>query len=109
MPTTFTIDENATVIVEFPEKSGLQPVSRLSPREVARKSSEALDQAMNTIHHMARRVNATLNAMAEPPEQVEVDFGITFDADVGAVIARDAAECSISVKLVWEHGAQAVD
>jgi hypothetical protein len=37
---------------------------------------------MNTIHHMARRVVATVKALslAERPAKVEVEFGLKLDA-----------------------------
>jgi len=72
----FVIDENTTVIVEFPpEEGGFTEVS-LSPAEIAQKSAEALSKAMDTIHHMARRVSAMVEQLPDPPTQIEAEFGI---------------------------------
>jgi hypothetical protein len=104
MPTTFKIDENAPVLVEFTARPGVQQVA-LRPAEVAKKSAEALDSAMNTIHSMARRVVATVEALADPPSQVEVEFGLKLTADAGVFITRAGADCTIGVKLSWERKA----
>jgi hypothetical protein len=103
MPTTFTIDENTPIIVEFPTKPGVQQVGRLSPEMIAEKSAEALDKTMHIIHTMARRVTATIDAISVPPKQAEVEFGIIFDSEAGAVLAKAGVECSINVKLTWER------
>jgi hypothetical protein len=102
MPTTFKIDENAPVVVEFTPRPGVQQVA-LRPAEVVKKSAEALDSAMNTIHSMARRVVATVEALADPPSQVEVEFGLKLTADAGAIIAKAGTESTIGVKLSWER------
>lgn len=99
----FIIDENATVIVEFSSRTGGFGEVSSSPEDLARRSAEALDKAMDTIHHMARRVNATIKQLADPPAEVEVDFGIKFTSEAGAVIAKAGVDCSINVKLTWER------
>ncbi len=97
----FAVDENAPILVEFEIKPGLQQVS-LSPADVVEKSAAALDSAMNTIHHMARRVTSTVDALAARPSLVEVSFGLKLEAEAGAFIAKAGAEASINVKLTWQ-------
>jgi hypothetical protein len=102
MPITFTIDEDVPVLVEFTPRPGVQQTA-LTPAVVVQKSAEALDSAMNAIHSMARRVAATVDALSDPPGQVEVEFGLKLTADAGALIARAGSECTINVKLSWER------
>lgn len=99
---TFTIDENAPILVEFELLPGAYEVS-LSPEEITQKASEALNQAMNTIHNMARRVLATVDSLPRPPAQVEVTFGIVLNMEAGAVIAKAGTSATIDVKLVFEQ------
>ena len=98
---TFTINANAPVLVEFETKPGIQKVA-LTPEDILGKSAQALDSAMNTIHHMARRVTATISNLAERPSEVEVTFGIKLNMETGAIIAKVGGEGSINVKLKWE-------
>lgn len=99
----FNINKNITVYVEFPSQSGGFRETSRSNADFAKKSAEALQQAMDSIHHMASRVSAMIDKISERPNQVELDFGIKFNSEVGAVIASAGMECSINVKLTWER------
>jgi Trypsin-co-occurring domain 1 len=101
MISTFTIDENAPILVEFELQPGAYDVS-LSSKEMAQKATEALDQAMNTIHNVARRVTATITSLPQPLTQVEVDFGIVLNMEVGAMIAKTGTSASLNIKLIFE-------
>ena len=102
---TFIIDEDAPILVELMPPTGLEQVSlsSLSPEEIAKRSAKALDSAMSTIHHMARRVSTMIGALCARPTQVEVAFGLKLDAESGAVIAKAGMEASINVKLTWKE------
>ena len=97
----FQIDENAVVLVEFGVEPGVQQTA-LSAKDLAKKSAEALDASMNTINQMARRVTSAVNALAKPPTEVEVAFGIQLKAEAGALIAKAAAGATLDVKLTWK-------
>ena len=98
----FVINQNAPIQVEFTPGPGVQKVS-LSPGDIAEKSKEALDSAMNTVHHMARRVVGTIDALADPPSVLEVSFGLKLGAETGAIIAKAGIEATINVTLKWER------
>jgi hypothetical protein len=99
---TFTIDEDAPILVEWTPRPGVQQVSRDRIEDTAERAAKAIDSAMNTIHGMARRVRETVDALTNPPSQVEVEFGLKLDAEAGAFIARAGVEAAINVKLTWE-------
>lgn len=105
--TTFGINQDAPVLVEFEPQPGVVRAS-LAPEDIVAQSAAALDSAMNTIYHMARRVTATIDALVDRPSEVEVAFGIKLDAEAGAFIAKAGVEGSISVKLTWERSEKPV-
>jgi hypothetical protein len=98
--------EVSHIVVEFESRPGLQQVA-LSPDDIARKSAQAVDRAMETVRDMAGRVTTTLGALAEPPSQVAVEFGIKLDVEAGALIAKAGGEASITVKLAWDKAQDA--
>jgi hypothetical protein len=100
--TTFIIDEDAPVLVEFTLRPGLREVS-LSPDDIAEKSAKALDSAMNAIHHMARRVSAMIDTLSDRPAEVEVEFSLALDAEAGAMISKAGVEAGFNVKLTWKR------
>jgi hypothetical protein len=98
-------DENA-ILVEFTTAEGLTPVglfSRKKRPELASKSNEAVNKAMNTIKNMAERVHSTVETLNNRPKNVEVEFGVKFDAEVGVIVAKVTAEASMTVKMIWEQ------
>lgn len=100
---SFSIDKDAQILVEVTLSPGLQQVS-LSPAEVAQKSREAVDSAMNTIYQMAQRVVTTVDTLTTRPSQVEVEFGLKLNAEIGnAFIAKSETEAGIKVKLTWQR------
>lgn len=97
--TSAAVEEHA-VLIEFVQPPGVQQVA-LTPSQVAEKSAQALDSAMSTIRQMAGRVCATVAGMAERPAGVHVAFGLKFDAEAGAFIAKTGMEASVNVTLTW--------
>ncbi|MFG3196063.1 CU044_2847 family protein [Streptomyces sp. NPDC048208] len=98
-------DQDAPILIEFNQRGGVRQVALSAPETVAR-SAEAVSQAMGTIRGMAERVRHTVTEMAVRPDSVEVEFGIKFDAEAGAVIAKTGVEAAVTVKLAWGPGTQ---
>lgn len=99
---TFTIDESAPILVDFtPAPSVVR--TALPPTDLAQQSEKALDAAMNTIHGMARRVSASINALSGRPTKVEVESGLKLDAQAGALVAQARTEAGFNVTLTWER------
>lgn len=99
---TFTIDENIPILVEFAPAPGVvRTALPTSPAELAEQSEKAIESAMSTIVAMSRRVTATINSISERPSTVEVDFGLKLTAGAGALVASASTEASFIVKLTW--------
>jgi hypothetical protein len=99
---TFIIDEDTPILVEFAPRPGVQQVA-LSPADWAEKSAQALDRAMGTIRQMAQRVSALRDALPDEFTQVELEFGVKLDAEAGALLSKVGGEASINVTLTWER------
>jgi Trypsin-co-occurring domain 1 len=94
-------DGRQLMLVEFPAGRGVRQVA-LGPADLVRRSEEAVNAAMGAIRGMAQRVGDAVSGLALRPDQVEVEFGITLDAESGALIAKAAAGASLTVRLTWE-------
>jgi hypothetical protein len=102
--TTTDANTQTTILVEFTPRPGLRQVS-LSREDVAQKSAQALDKALSTIREMGQRVTDTIKSInvADRPSKVELEFGLKFDAELGAVVAKASAEAGFKVVLTWEQ------
>ncbi|HNB53379.1 MAG TPA: CU044_2847 family protein [Anaerolineales bacterium] len=101
-------EKDIEILVDFGEETGgLVPVSRGGGKlgevtgELVEKSKEAIDKAMDTIQAMAAKTIAAAKGISEPPDAIEVEFGIKLDAAAGALVAQAGTEASINVKMVW--------
>ncbi|MEU7031934.1 CU044_2847 family protein [Streptomyces sp. NPDC014779] len=65
----------------------------------AGRFEEGLDQ----VRRMAGRTLERMVALPRPPSTVELEFGVKFNVETGAVIARTGVEGHLKVKVVWER------
>ena len=98
-------DEQDVILVDFGSMAGVRGVASYSAVDMYEKSDEAVEKAMKTIRAMAEKTVNTVKAIpvSERPSKVEVEFGIKFDIEAGAVVAKASAETAVKVTLTWEH------
>jgi hypothetical protein len=102
-PTTNTAEQD-TILIEFEPRPGVRQVSLL-PEDMAEKSAQALEKAMTTIRLMGQRVTDTVKGInvADRPDKVELEFGLKFDAEAGAFVAKASTEAAFKVVLTWQQ------
>ena len=93
-----TSEGPADILVDF-RRGGFEEMSRL---DLSVESARAVSKAMDTIRNMGERVSAAVESLVHRPSQAEVTFGITLDAEAGALLAKASAGASIEVKLTWD-------
>lgn len=93
------------ILVEWMVRPGIETVGIFDRKnkQNAERSSKALDSAMNTIKKMAHRVKELNDAVPIEFSQLEIEFGIALDYEVGAVIASTTTKASINVKMTFDH------
>ena len=42
-----------------------------------------------------------LTSLAEPPDELAIEFGVKLNAETGAVIAKAATEANFTINLKW--------
>jgi hypothetical protein len=103
--------ESSPILVEFvreEQSSELQPVGirdwfKKDKPGLEKKSNAAVDKAMSTIQEMSNRVSSAIDSLQIKPKNVEVEFGIKFDAELDVMVARVGTEASMTVTLKWEN------
>jgi len=97
-------DDDDVILVEFAPTPGVRSVS-LSPKDVAEKSKEALDDALKTMQAMAKKsVNAIREIpVTERPNTISISFGLKLSAEGGAVVAKAGVEAAINVTMTWQR------
>jgi hypothetical protein len=104
MPTQIIIDDDAPILVELRAGRGVVDVARANETEIAQKSALAFNNALETIVSVAKRTASAINSidMMDPPDSVEMTFGLKLTSEANALIVNAGVEAQIEVKLVWE-------
>lgn len=92
--------DSGTVFVEVADdEPGIERATRGD--DVMVKARASLESAMDQVRAVANATLGKVQDLAQQPEQIEVEFGVRFNAAAGAVIARTQAEGHLQVKLTW--------
>jgi hypothetical protein len=97
-------DDNEVILVEFAPAAGVKTVS-LSPKDVAEKSKEALDDALKTMRKMAKKSVKAIREIpvTERPSTISVSFGLKLNPEGSAVVAKAGVEAAINVTMTWQR------
>jgi hypothetical protein len=100
----FPLDAGGTVLVDVDDVARIGAVRRgLAPSELITRADQSVEAAFARVKPAAAALVADLRSVADPPDQIEVTFGIRLSGEVGAVIAKTAAEANFSVRLSWSR------
>jgi hypothetical protein len=70
-------------------------------QDVLTKVKDVLDDAGRTIRAVGEQVTECVAEMQRKPNELEVEFGVRVDGEVGAVVATLGSGAHFSVKLRW--------
>jgi hypothetical protein len=96
------------ILVEV-EDVGLSGETRrgLSPSAVVERAQTSFEDALEKAKPMATslvgKLRAIGNATGDPPDEVQVEFGIVLSAEAGAVLASASAGANYKVTMTWKQ------
>lgn len=88
------------VEVDMPNEGGLVEAS---PGDVVIRAGQTFQQALQNVRPAAEAIIDTLRNVSEPPDEIQVAFGIKLNAEVGVVLTSAAIEANYNVTLVWKR------
>jgi hypothetical protein len=101
----FPLASGGTVLVDVdePPRGGAVRRGGVAPSELIARADQTVEAAFARVQPAAAALVEELRAVADPPDAIEVTFGIRLSGEVGAVIAKTAAEANFSVCLRWSR------
>ncbi|WP_243740558.1 CU044_2847 family protein [Streptomyces sp. 8K308] len=81
---------------------GLIRVGRPGQR-VAARATRSLDAMLDSVRPVAERFVARFRGLADPPDEITVEFGVSLSADADVVIASASGEANFAVSLTWRR------
>ncbi len=103
----FPLEDGGSIWVEVdvPEETGRVPAARGG--EVVQRAQQSFEAALDKVRPAAAAIIAKLRALHDPPDEIEVEFGLKMNAEAGAVIAAAGLEANYKVTLTWKRPAKA--
>ncbi len=100
----FPLADGGSILVEVdaPEGGRLVPASRGG--ETVAKAQQTFEAALDKVRPAASAIIAKLRALHDPPDEIEVEFGLKMSAEAGAFIAAAGVEANYKVTLTWKRG-----
>lgn len=95
--------ENGAVVVEIDSREpGFQSIKR-SPGQVVIDVKGQFEDALENVRNAALSALKKFRDEVLDPDKVEIDFGVKFSAEAGAVIAKTSGEGHLIVRLTWSR------
>lgn len=104
----FPSDSGEPILIEV-EEGGLGGETRrgLSPSAVVERAQvsfeDALDKARPMAASLVRKLRDIGDSAGNPPDEVQVEFGLTLSAEAGAVLAAASAGANYKVTMTWKR------
>jgi hypothetical protein len=99
--------ENILVEVEDLEAAGGTTRRGLSTSSVVERAQTSFEDALDTAQPVASGLIGKLRGIADPPDEVQVEFGLSLSANVGAVLVAGAsAGANYKVTLKWTKASE---
>jgi hypothetical protein len=99
----FPLQDGGAVLVQVDEPLPAGVVKAARPGEVIKKAGQTFEQALDKIKPAASIIISRLRGLADPPDEIEVEFGLTLNAEAGAFVAAAGAEANYTVTLIWKR------
>jgi hypothetical protein len=93
-------DGDGFVVVEVGEdEPGVIAVSRLG--DAVADATASFEEGLDRIRQAAASVLHRLQDMPRRPDEVNLEFGMRLNAELGAVIAKSSGEAHLHVSMTW--------
>jgi Trypsin-co-occurring domain 1 len=94
--------ESAFVQIEEPESQVRQRVSRGGADNTNVQAERTFSQALSCIAPVG---NALLTSLKDinTPDEIQLEFGLTFNANAGVIFTSAGTEASFKVSITWKN------
>jgi hypothetical protein len=98
----FELENGETILVEVeePDAGGLE---RASAADVVVRARQSFAQALDKVQPLASAIVKTVTAMSDPPDELQVEFGLKLSAEAGVILTCAGMEANYTLTLTWRR------
>lgn len=102
----FPLEGGGSFLVEVDEPSSPGGITRAARTDgIPEKAKQTFEAGLDKVRSMASVLLEKLRALADSPDEVEVEFGVKMNSEMGAIIAKAGVEAHYRVTLKWKRAA----
>jgi len=106
----FTSESGEPILVEVEDSElagGTTPRRGMSPSGVVERAQTSFEDALEKAQPIASGLVGRLRSIADSPDEVQVEFGLSLSAQAGAVLVAGAsAAANYKVTLKWTKASE---
>lgn len=102
----FDLGDGSSIWIEAEEpevQEGTIQAGRLSEALRQVKAKITFNEALNTVCSATEKVITKLRGLSEQPDEVEMEFGFNFNADIGIYIGSVSSGTNYRVLMRWSQ------
>ena len=90
------------VEVEASDLGGGRVMRGSAPADALAVANDSFETALESVRAAAEGILDKLRNLAQPPDEVGVEFGVKMNAETGAIIAKASGEANFKISLTWK-------
>ncbi len=101
----FPTKNGDTILIEVEEVKapGIRKAG-ISPEELVERADKTFEQAIGSLRASAQAIVRTVSGLAQPPDELEVTFGLKIAGEVNALaVAKAGGDATYTVKMTWKR------
>lgn len=100
----FALEEGGSILVEVeePEEAGMIPAAR-EEGGVPERAKKTFEAAWEKVRPAASAIVSKLRSLHDPPDKVQVTFGLKMNGEAGVILAAAGVEANFKVTLTWRR------
>lgn len=99
------LNDGSSIVAEVDEPETLGGTVRAarSPQDLLDDAKGNFDEALEKIQAATENAIMKFRNLSQKPDEITMEFGFTFSAEFGAIIARASADANYKVTLNWKR------
>lgn len=103
----FVLPDGSSIVAEVDddsfESSRVMRGGAVVTSELIVQANNTFETALDRIRTAAESMLSRLTSLAQPPDELAIEFGVKLNAETGAVIAKAATEANFKINLKWSR------
>lgn len=99
----FPVSSGGSVLVEVTERAGGAVTRGLGDAGVFKRAQDTFEQAIARVQPAMESIIEQIRSVPEAPDEVRIEFGLSFHAEAGAFIAAANTTATFGVRLSWRR------